>query len=119
LSQHCILYHNPRCSKSRQALELIRNHGIEPTVVEYLKNPLTAVLIAALLKKLKLSARDLIRTGEDEYIKLDLADPDRSEKELIDAIAAHPILLQRPILECGDLAVVGRPPENIRSLLER
>jgi arsenate reductase len=111
-----ILYHNPRCSKSRQALQLLRDHGIEPTVVEYLKSPLTADQLAALLKKLKLSARDILRDGEAEYTTLKLADPSKSEQELIQALVAHPVLLQRPIVEHGSKAVVGRPPENIQKL---
>jgi arsenate reductase len=114
-----ILYHNPRCSKSRQALQLLRDHGIEPTVVEYLNTPLDASQISALLKKLGLSARDIIRDGEDEFKKLNLADPSKSGKELIAAIAKHPILLQRPIVEHGSKAVVGRPPENVQALLAR
>lgn len=111
-----VLYHNPRCSKSRQALQLLRDHGIEPTVVEYLKSPLTADQLAALLKKLRLSARDILRDGEAEYTTLKLADPSKSEQELIQALVAHPVLLQRPIVEHGSKAVVGRPPENIQKL---
>ncbi|SDS53674.1 arsenate reductase [Pseudomonas sp. Z003-0.4C(8344-21)] len=111
------LYHNPRCSKSRGALELLEARGLTPTVVRYLETPLNAAQIKALLGKLGISARQLLRSGEDEYKMLQLADENLSEAQLIDAIAAHPKLMERPILEVGDKAVIGRPPENILELL--
>ncbi|MBS4085650.1 arsenate reductase (glutaredoxin) [Pseudomonas rustica] len=111
------LYHNPRCSKSRGALELIEARGLSPNVVRYLETPLNAAQIKALLGKLGISARQLLRTGEDEYKMLQLADESLSEAQLIDAIAQHPKLMERPILEVGDKAVIGRPPENVLELL--
>lgn len=111
------LYHNPRCSKSRGALELLEARGLTPTVVRYLETPLSAAQIKALLGKLGISARQLLRSGEEEYKTLNLADASLSEQQLIDAIAAHPKLMERPILEVGDKAVIGRPPENVRELL--
>ncbi|QXH71741.1 arsenate reductase (glutaredoxin) [Pseudomonas atacamensis] len=111
------LYHNPRCSKSRGALELLEARGLHPTVVRYLETPLSAAQIKALLGKLGISARQLLRSGEEEYKTLNLADASLSEQQLIDAIAAHPKLLERPILEAGDKAVIGRPPENVLELL--
>ncbi|MFG6205707.1 arsenate reductase (glutaredoxin) [Pseudomonas retamae] len=111
------LYHNPRCSKSRGALELLEARGLTPTVVRYLETPLNAAQIKALLGKLGIGARQLLRSGEDEYKMLQLADESLSEAQLIDAIAAHPKLMERPILEVGDKAVIGRPPENILELL--
>jgi arsenate reductase len=111
------LYHNPRCSKSRGALELIEARGLTPTLVRYLETPLNAAQIKALLGKLGISARQLLRTGEDEYKMLQLADESLSEAQLIDAIAQHPKLMERPILEVGDKAVIGRPPENVLELL--
>ncbi|PNG41770.1 arsenate reductase (glutaredoxin) [Pseudomonas asplenii] len=111
------LYHNPRCSKSRGALELLEARGLTPNVVRYLETPLSAAQIKALLGKLGISARQLLRTGEDEYKMLHLADENLSEAQLIDAIAQHPKLMERPILEVGDKAVIGRPPENILELL--
>ncbi|MFI8225718.1 arsenate reductase (glutaredoxin) [Pseudomonas sp. NPDC085632] len=111
------LYHNPRCSKSRGALELLEARGLTPNVVRYLETPLNAAQIKALLGKLGISARQLLRTGEDEYKMLQLADESLSEAQLIDAIAQHPKLMERPILEVGDKAVIGRPPENILALL--
>ncbi|SDT41034.1 arsenate reductase (glutaredoxin) [Pseudomonas granadensis] len=111
------LYHNPRCSKSRGALELLEARGLTPTVVRYLETPLNAAQIKALLGKLGISARQLLRSGEDEYKMLQLADENLSEEQLIDAIAAHPKLMERSILEVGDKAVIGRPPEKILELL--
>ncbi|WP_040268688.1 arsenate reductase (glutaredoxin) [Pseudomonas rhodesiae] len=111
------LYHNPRCSKSRGALELLEARGLAPTVVRYLETPLSAAQIQALLGKLGLSARQLLRTGEDEYKSLNLSDPNLSETQLIDAIAAHPKLMERPILETADKAIIGRPPENVLEIL--
>ena len=111
------LYHNPRCSKSRGALELLEARGLTPNVVRYLETPLNAGQIKALLGKLGISARQLLRTGEDEYKMLQLADESLSEAQLIDAIVQHPKLMERPILEVGDKAVIGRPPENVLELL--
>ena len=111
------LYHNPRCSKSRGALELLEARGLAPTVVRYLETPLDAPQLKALLGKLGIGARALLRTGEDEYKTLNLADSSLSEAQLIAAIAAHPKLMERPILEVGDKAVIGRPPEQILELL--
>lgn len=111
------LYHNPRCSKSRSALELLEARGLAPTVVRYLDTPLDATQLQALLAKLGMDARQLLRSGEDEYKALGLADTSLSEAQLIAAMAAHPKLIERPILEVGDRAVIGRPPENILEIL--
>ncbi|MGF6096392.1 arsenate reductase (glutaredoxin) [Pseudomonas sp. 18175] len=111
------LYHNPRCSKSRGALELLEARGLTPTVVRYLETPLDAAQLKALLAKLGLSARQLLRTGEDEYKTLNLADASLSEAQLIAAMAAHPKLMERPILETRDKAIIGRPPENVLEVL--
>lgn len=111
------LYHNPRCSKSRGALELLEQRGLAPTVVRYLETPLEASQLRSLLAKLGLSARQLLRTGEDEYKSLNLADPSLSEAQLIAAIAEHPKLMERPILEAGDKAIIGRPPEKVLEIL--
>ena len=111
------LYHNPRCSKSRGALQLLEAHGFTPTVVRYLETPLDAAQLKALLGKLGISARQLLRTGEDEYKTLNLADASLSEAQLIAAIAEHPKLMERPILETADTAIIGRPPENVLEIL--
>ncbi|BBP75347.1 arsenate reductase (glutaredoxin) [Pseudomonas gingeri] len=111
------LYHNPRCSKSRGALELLEARGLAPTVVRYLETPLDATQLRALLDKLGLSARQLLRSGEDEYKSLNLADDQLGEAQLIAAIAAHPKLMERPILVAGDKAIIGRPPEKVLEIL--
>ncbi|PBQ16585.1 arsenate reductase (glutaredoxin) [Pseudomonas congelans] len=111
------LYHNPRCSKSRGALELLHARGLTPDIVLYLETPLDADRVRDLLGKLGIGARQLLRTGEDDYKQLNLADPSLSDEQLIAAMAAHPKLIERPILVAGDKAVIGRPPENILELL--
>lgn len=111
------LYHNPRCSKSRGALELLEARGLAPTVVRYLDTPPSAAELRALLAKLGMSARQLLRTGEEEYTRLGLADAGLSEDRLIEAMASHPRLIERPILVAGEKAVVGRPPEKILEIL--
>lgn len=111
------LYHNPRCSKSRGALELLEARGLSPNVVRYLETPPTAAQLTDLLTKLKISARQLLRTGEDEYKTLNLTDSSLSDAQLIDAMAAHPKLIERPILVAGDRAIIGRPPENVLEIL--
>ncbi|GIZ13232.1 arsenate reductase (glutaredoxin) [Pseudomonas sp. NCCP-436] len=111
------LYHNPRCSKSRGALELLENRGLQPTVIRYLETPPNADELRTLLGKLGISARELLRKGEDEYRELELADTSLSEAQLIEAMVSHPRLIERPILVAGDRAVVGRPPEKVLELL--
>ncbi|MEE4182690.1 arsenate reductase (glutaredoxin) [Pseudomonas viridiflava] len=111
------LYHNPRCTKSRGALELLQARGVSPDVVLYLETPPDAAQLRELLGKLGISARQLLRTGEDDYKQLNLADASLSDEQLIAAMAAHPKLIERPILVVGDKAVIGRPPENVLELL--
>ena len=112
------LYHNPRCSKSRQTLALLRDRGVEPRVVEYLKTPLDADGLRQLVAMLGGSARDLVRTGEDEYRQLGLKVPDLDDARLLDAIADHPRLMQRPVVVAGGRARIGRPPESVLDLLD-
>jgi arsenate reductase len=111
------LYHNPRCSKSRGALELLEAQGLSPTIVRYLETPPDAATLKQLLGKLGITARQLLRTGEDEYKALDLANPALTEAQLIEAMTQHPKLIERPILVAGDKAVVGRPPEKVLEIL--
>jgi arsenate reductase len=111
------IYHNPKCSKSRQALALLREAGVELTVVEYLKTPLSVAQLSALARKLALPVHAMLRDGEDEYAALDLGAPGKTDAEVLAAIAQHPILLQRPIIEQGPRAVIGRPPEKLKELL--
>lgn len=112
-----ILYHNPRCSKSRGALELLEQRGMAPTVIRYLETPPTAAELEQLLQKLGIAPRQLLRHGEEDYKALQLDNPALSDAELIAAMAAHPKLIERPILVAGDVAVIGRPPEKVLELL--
>ena len=111
------LYHNPRCSKSRGALELLEARGLTPTVVRYLETPPSPAELKTLLARLGIGARQLLRTGEEEYQSLGLADTGLSDDQLIDAMSQHPRLIERPILMVGDKAVVGRPPEKVLEIL--
>ncbi|QZX81890.1 arsenate reductase (glutaredoxin) [Metapseudomonas otitidis] len=111
------LYHNPRCSKSRGALELLEARGLTPTVVRYLETPPSPAELKTLLARLGIDARQLLRTGEEEYQSLGLADTGLSDDQLIDAMSQHPRLIERPILVVGDKAVVGRPPEKVLEIL--
>lgn len=111
------LYHNPRCSKSRGALELLEARGLTPTVVRYLETPPSPAELKTLLARLGIGARQLLRTGEEEYQSLGLADTGLSDDQLIDAMSEHPRLIERPILVVGDKAVVGRPPEKVLEIL--
>lgn len=111
------IYHNPRCSKSRAALAILEKKGVEPNVVRYLDTPLDAAALTALLAKLGLGARQAMRKNEAIYKELGLGDPNKSEAELIAAIAAHPILLERAIVVSGDKAVIARPPEKLLEIL--
>lgn len=111
-----VIYHNPNCSNSRKALDIIRSHGIEPKVVEYLKTPLTPQKLRHLIKEeLKIPVRDMMRTKETVYgdMKLEGADDDT----LFAAIAAHPILLNRPIVVTDKGAKLCRPGETVEELL--
>lgn len=111
------LYHNPRCSKSRGALELLQARGLTPDIVLYLETPPDAAQLRELLTKLGKNARQLLRTGEDAYKQLNLADASLGEEDLIAAMVANPKLIERPILVAGNKAVIGRPPENVLELL--
>ena len=110
------LYHNPRCSKSRNAKKLLEERGAEFSVIEYLKTPLDVAGLKALSGKLGLSARQMLRTNESVYRELQLDEADSDEK-LFKAVAEHPILLRRPIAVARNRAVIGRPPENVLELL--
>ncbi|MFD1296862.1 arsenate reductase (glutaredoxin) [Lysobacter gummosus] len=111
------LYHNPRCSKSRGALELLRERGLEPATVAYLESPPDAAELRALLKLLGVRARALLRSGEDEYAALGLDEASLDEAALIAAMVAHPRLIERPVFVHGGRAVIGRPPERVLELL--
>lgn len=110
------IYHNPRCSKSRATLALLEQHGIEPRVVEYLQTPPTKTELQSLVAMLGISPEHLVRKGE-QIFKDDYAGKTLSDAQWIDAMAAHPILIERPIVVSGKRAVIGRPPENVEQLL--
>lgn len=112
-----VIYHNPRCSKSRQTLALLQARGIEPEQVLYLETPPAPAELRRLLKRLNMSARDLLRKGEAEFKALDLMDNALSENQLIDAMSEHPRLIERPIVVMGDKAIIGRPPEKVLELI--
>ncbi len=111
------IYHNPRCSKSRQTLALLEENNISPDVILYLDTPPSATDLQQLLSKLGISARELLRKGEDAYKDNNLKNPELTEQQLIDAMVAHPKLIERPIVVKGEKAVLGRPPENVLALV--
>ena len=111
------IYHNPRCSKSRQTLALLREHGIEPEIVEYLKTPPDAATLRVILDELGIGARALLRRGETAYRDEGLDDEAIPEDAIIDAMLRHPILIERPIVRAGGRARIGRPPESVLEIL--
>jgi arsenate reductase len=111
------LYHNPSCSKSRAALEMLEARGLSPTIIRYLDTPPNASELQALLVKLGLTARQLLRTGEEAYKSLNLADQSLSEAQLIAAMLAQPKLIERPILISAERAIIARQPERIVEFL--
>ena len=112
-----IIYHNPRCSKSRQTLEILNQQNVDTEIVLYLENPPSAQEVASILQKLGLSSRDIIRKGEEEYKLLNIKDQSLTENELISFMSENPKLIERPIVVKDDKAIIGRPPENVLSLL--
>ena len=111
------IYHNPRCSKSRQTLALLNERGIEPEIIEYLKWPLSFDDLKSLQQKLDVPAVAMIRSKEQAFEDLGLNEVQHSDDGLLEAIAEQPSLLERPIVVCGNKAVIGRPPENVLELL--
>ena len=111
------IYHNPRCSKSRATLELLEQRGEEIDIVEYLNTPFSAVELKALLEKLDLNPRDIMRPSEGIFKGLGLHDPHLTDETLINFMVENPILIERPIVVKGAKAAVGRPPENVLKIL--
>jgi arsenate reductase len=111
------IYHNPRCSKSRETLKLVEEQGVELEIIEYLKHPPTAAELQDILNKLGLKPRQLMRTKEAEYKDNGLDDPALSDAELIEAMIRIPKLIERPIVLANDKAAVGRPPESVLAIL--
>ncbi|NUO72623.1 MAG: arsenate reductase (glutaredoxin) [Frateuria sp.] len=111
------IYHNSRCSKSRGTLELLQARGIEPEVVNYLDTPPSADELRNLLRMLGMTPRQLLRTGEAEYAELRLADPAIDDEAILQAMTAHPKLIERPIVVANGKAAIGRPPEAVLAIL--
>ena len=112
------IYHNPRCSKSRATLELLEKTGTDFEVVEYLKAPPSKKKLRSLIKKLGLSAKNLIRTSEPDFKAANISLEKASERELVNLMTTHPKIIERPIVEVGEQARIGRPPENILELVQ-
>ena len=111
------IFHNPRCSKSRQTLELLTERGIEPEIIRYLETPPTEQELKDILSALNLTPRELMRTKEKEYKEQGLNDPELSDEQLIAAMIAIPKLIERPIVIANGNVALGRPPENVLSIL--
>lgn len=111
-----VIYHNPKCSKSRRTLELLRARGLEPAVIEYLKNPPGAAELARILKALGKGPRDVLRAKEAREAGLDR--PDLDGAGLIEAMVKNPAVIERPIVTAGARAAVGRPPEAVLDILD-
>lgn len=111
------IYHNPRCSKSRQTLELLHDKGIETEVIEYLKTPPNATELKNILSGLNMEPRELIRKGQDEYKALGLDDESLSRDDLINAMIENPILIERPIVITNKGIAIGRPIDNVKKIL--
>ncbi|MFO1258621.1 MAG: arsenate reductase (glutaredoxin) [Gammaproteobacteria bacterium] len=112
-----IIYHNPQCSKSRETLTLLKSHGIEPTIVEYLKHPPTPTELKRIIQRLGITPRELLRSKEPEYKTAGLANPLLSDQAILAAMSKHPRLIERPIVIRNDKAAIGRPPENVLKIL--
>jgi arsenate reductase (glutaredoxin) len=112
------IWHNPRCSKSRQTLELLHKKGVTPVIREYLKQPPSKAEVEALIDLVGGDPTSLIRDGEAEFKVLKQKKGDLTKRDIATAIAAHPILLQRPIVVAGKRAAIGRPPEAVLPLLK-
>lgn len=111
------IYHNARCSKSRETLALLRERGFEPDTIEYLKQAPSAAELQRIVNLLGVRPRDLLRRGEAEYRELGLDKPDLDDARLLEAMSAHPRLIQRPIVIHGQQARIGRPPETVLEIL--
>jgi len=111
------VYHNPRCSKSRETLRLIEARGLKPRIVDYLKTPPSAEQLKAILKQLGLKPRDILRKGEPRYAELGLKERQLDDDALIALLVENPILIERPIVVAGAKAAIGRPPERALEIL--
>ena len=112
-----IIYHNPRCSKSRQTLQLLREAGIEPTIVEYLKTPLVKEELENISQLLGLRPKDFVRKTEKDFKDNHLSERLDDDDKIIEAMSLFPKIIERPIVVSGEEAVIGRPPENAQKLI--
>ena len=112
------IYHNPRCSKSRETLKLLREEGVSLEIVEYLKTPPSPSELKSILTKLGIGARDLMRRKEAPFKTLDLGRESLSEDDLVQAMAENPVLIERPIVVNGERAAIGRPPEQVLEIFK-
>ena len=115
---NALIYHNPRCSKSRQTLALLQEKGITPEIVEYLETPPDALTLNNILQQLGLEARELIRTGEDEYKNQKDAVADMDAAQLVAWMIEHPKVIERPIVVTAIGARIGRPPESVLEIID-
>ena len=112
-----VIYHNPKCSKSRAALALLTENKIEPEIIEYLDKPPSITTLENILTLLNFQPIELVRTNEEAFNVLNLGDPTTTNEQLIKAMNSHPILIERPIVVCANKAIIGRPPEQVLSLI--
>ena len=112
------IYHNPRCSKSRQALQLIRDNSVEPKIVEYLKTPLQKDELKKISDMLGLRPKQFIRKNESDFNENNYGEIVDNDEKIIAAMASHPKIIERPIVTAGTIAVIGRPPENVLKVLK-
>lgn len=117
MSDNVTIYHNPRCSKSRQTMALLEEQGVEPTIVKYLETPPDVATLDNLLTMLGLEPRELMRTKEAEYQELALDNPELTREQLMQAMVANPRLIERPIVVKDGKAAIGRPPEKVLDIL--
>ena len=116
-SQELTIYHNPSCSKSRETLQILEYHKFLPRIIEYLDTPPSALEISEIVKKLDLAPIDLLRRTEKAYIDAKYQADLMTDQEIIEAIVKHPSLLQRPIVICGNKAIIGRPPATVMDII--
>jgi arsenate reductase len=111
------IYHNPRCSKSRQTLDILQSANVELNIVLYLETPIDKPTLSSLLAKLNMAPKEIIRRSESEFKDNHLGEKDVTEAQLIDAMIKYPKLIERPIVVSGERAVIGRPPEKVREIM--
>jgi arsenate reductase len=113
-----VIYHNPRCSKSRQTLALLQEKGVTPEIIEYLSTPPNAATLSNILQQLGLTARELLRTGEDEYKSQQAAVANMDEAQVVAWMIENPIVIERPIVVTASGARIGRPPESVLEIID-